>query len=64
MNPVLATKLFAYIVFAPWMLPKLPEVINEVAVIVPVTVPPLLASKELFARANAALAVFLAKESV
>ena len=52
----MATKLFAYMVFAPVILPKLPEVINEVAVIVPVTVPPLLASNELLARANAELA--------
>ena len=55
MNPVFATKLFAYIVFAPSILPKLPVVINEVAVIVPVTVPPLLASSELLARVKAAV---------
>ena len=51
--------MFAYIVLAPSILPKLPVVINEVAVIVPVTVPPLLASNELLARTNAEFAVEL-----
>jgi hypothetical protein len=46
------------------MLPKEPVVMNAVAVIVPVTVPPLFASNELLARTKAALAVFHAIEAL